>query len=48
MPDVDGALFIFTGTQQDVESFVQQDPYVKAGLVPQYSIKEWAVTLGGI
>lgn len=43
--DATGALFIF-GTSQgqaDAVQFVENDPYVKAGLVTSYEIKEWAV-----
>lgn len=32
--------------QEDIEAFVAADPYVKAGLVPSYTIKPFAVVLG--
>eukprot|EP01039_Chlorochromonas_danica_P007565 gene7565-8365_t len=48
LPKVDGALFIFEGLPEDVENFVKHDPYVQAGLVPRYTIKEWAVAVGSI
>lgn len=41
---VDGALFIFKGvSKEDIESFVQKDPYVIHGLVPKYSIRPYMV-----
>lgn len=41
---VDGALFIFKGvSKDDIESFVQKDPYVVNGLVPKYSIRPYMV-----
>lgn len=43
----DGGLFIFQGADKSVvEEYVKNDPYVKAGLVTDYLIKEWAVTIG--
>lgn len=30
-----------------VEDFAKTDPYVKAGLVTKWSIKEWMVVIGG-
>jgi uncharacterized protein YciI len=42
----DGALFIFkVADTQEIEDFAQQDPYVKNGLVPAYSIREWMVVI---
>jgi uncharacterized protein len=40
-----GAAFIFSAEnkQEVVESFVKKDPYMSAGLVTKYDIKEWAV-----
>lgn len=46
MPNADGAMFIFQGDYEMVESFVQNDPYYKAGLIPSYSIREWSVVIG--
>jgi uncharacterized protein YciI len=41
---VDGALFIFKGvSKEDIEAFVQKDPYVIHGLVPKYSIRPYMV-----
>ena len=48
LPAVDGALFIFSGSEDDVKRFVAEDPYVTAGLVPSYTIREWAVAVGGV
>lgn len=42
----DSALFIFKAAdKREVEEFVQADPYVKNGLVPSYSIREWMVVI---
>ena len=42
-----GAIFIFSAEQKDiVETFVRKDPYVTAGLVTSYSIREWNVVIG--
>jgi uncharacterized protein YciI len=44
---VEGAVFIFKNTtKDDIEAFVQADPYVQNGLVPNYSIKPYAVVVG--
>ena len=44
-----GAVFIFSADgKESVEAFVAKDPYVAAGLVTQYTIKEWNVVIGGI
>ena len=44
-----GAVFIFSADEKEsVEAFVAKDPYVAAGLVTQYTIKEWNVVIGGI
>lgn len=41
---IDGALFVFTcQNKAEVEAFVQNDPYYKNGLVPDYNIREWTV-----
>lgn len=45
--DASGALFIFTKSQTDAIEFVEKDPYVKAGLVPSYEIKQWSVGVNG-
>jgi len=40
-----GAAFVFTNraTHATVNAFVAGDPYVKAGLVTEYIVQEWAV-----
>ncbi|WIA13937.1 hypothetical protein OEZ85_002507 [Tetradesmus obliquus] len=44
---VEGAVFIFKNiTKDDIEAFVKADPYVQNGLVPDYSIKPYAVVVG--
>ncbi|KAI3437909.1 hypothetical protein D9Q98_000354 [Chlorella vulgaris] len=44
---VDGAIFIFRNvSKDDIEQFVQADPYVKAGLVPNYTIRPYMVVAG--
>eukprot|EP00882_Tetradesmus_deserticola_P010557 GHRQ01011152.1.p1 GENE.GHRQ01011152.1~~GHRQ01011152.1.p1 ORF type:complete len:140 (+),score=44.32 GHRQ01011152.1:116-535(+) len=44
---VEGAVFIFKNTSRDaIEAFVQADPYVQNGLVPDYSIKPYTVVVG--
>lgn len=30
-----------------VQRFVDQDPYVRAGLIERYEIREWVVVVGG-
>ncbi len=30
-----------------VQAFVDTDPYVRAGLIVQYEIREWTVVVGG-
>ncbi|WP_242392959.1 YciI family protein [Anaeromyxobacter oryzisoli] len=42
-----GALFVFQGTQADVEEFVRRDPYVKNGVVTGHRILPWHVAVGG-
>jgi uncharacterized protein YciI len=44
---VEGAVFIFKNiSKDDIEAFVKADPYVQNGLVPNYSIKPYAVVVG--
>jgi uncharacterized protein YciI len=46
-PSVDGGVFIFQGKDKSlVEEYVKNDPYMKAGLISSYKIKEWTVTIG--
>ncbi|GLC33199.1 hypothetical protein PLESTM_000035100 [Pleodorina starrii] len=43
----DGALFVFKdSTREEIEQFVQADPYVQNGLVPSWQIKPYAVVVG--
>jgi uncharacterized protein YciI len=42
-----GALFLFKdSTPEIVEQFVKEDPYISAGLVTKYTIREWAKSVG--
>jgi uncharacterized protein YciI len=44
-----GALFVFSADGKDaVENFVKSDPYYAAGLITNYSIKEWNVVIGKV
>ena len=43
---VDGAVFVFKNCiDSDIEEFVNKDPYVKEGLVSDYSIRKWTVAI---
>lgn len=40
----DGAVLIFKGDSPEVaEEFVRQDPYVKNGLITEWSVRPWNV-----
>jgi uncharacterized protein YciI len=44
-----GAMFVFSADGKEVvENFVKKDPYVAAGLVTTYTIKEWNVVIGSV
>lgn len=44
---VEGAVFIWkNATKDEIEEFVRTDPYVVNGLVPEHSIKPYAVVVG--
>jgi uncharacterized protein len=44
-----GAVFVFSAEgKETVEEFVAKDPYVAAGLVSSFSIREWNVVIGAI
>lgn len=44
-----GALFVFSADgKETVEQFVKSDPYYSAGLITNYSIKEWNVVIGKV
>ena len=43
---VDGAVFVFKNCiDSDIEEFVNSDPYVREGLVSDYSIRKWTVAI---
>ena len=43
-----GAYIIFQANSPDqVQQFAENDPYVKADLVTEFKINEWAVVVGG-
>lgn len=43
----DGAVLVFKGENRTVaESFAQNDPYVKNGLIPEWNVREWNVVIG--
>jgi uncharacterized protein YciI len=44
----DAALLVWNGADRAaVEAFVEQDPYVRNGLVTRWRIREWNVVVGG-
>ncbi len=44
---VDGAVLVFNvDGREDVEEFVQKDPYVAGGLVTAWRIRPWTVVVG--
>ena len=44
---VDSALFVFkSGDDQVVREFVEDDPYVREGLVTGWTIRPWNVVIG--
>lgn len=48
LPDpYDRALLIWTAPREAIESFVEQDPYVKQGLVKNWTIRPWNVVVSG-
>lgn len=43
----DGAVLVFRGSSPLVaESFAQNDPYVKSGLVTRWYVREWTTVVG--
>lgn len=45
---VDGAALLFRADNRAiVERFVENDPYVRAGLVTRWRIRPWTVVIGG-
>jgi uncharacterized protein YciI len=44
----DTAIMIFKGESPVVaEEFARNDPYVKAGLIKEWSVRPWTVVIGG-
>jgi uncharacterized protein len=44
---VDGAVLLFQGNSPDVaESFARADPYVTAGLITRWRVREWTTVAG--
>ena len=44
----DGAALVFKGDDRAVaERFAEKDPYVKAGLVKRWTVRNWTVVVGG-
>jgi uncharacterized protein YciI len=47
LPDpYDRALLVWTASREVVERFVDEDPYVRHGLVTGWTIREWNVVVG--
>jgi uncharacterized protein YciI len=45
---VDSALLVFRGDSPDVATrFAENDPYVKAGLITEWTVRPWVVVIGG-
>jgi uncharacterized protein YciI len=44
----DSAILVFRVADPDViKEFARNDPYVKAGLITEWSVRPWAVVIGG-
>ncbi len=44
----DTAILVFrTADRSIVEAFARNDPYVKAGLIKEWSVRPWTVVVGG-
>ncbi|HVP90053.1 MAG TPA: YciI-like protein [Terriglobales bacterium] len=44
----DSAVFVFKADSPAVvEDFARNDPYVKAGLIKEWSVRPWTVVIGG-
>lgn len=44
----DGAVLVFKGEGPEVaEAFAKNDPYVKNGLISEWSVRPWTVVVGG-
>ena len=46
MEPTDGGVFVFT-EREAAERFAQEDPYMSAGLVPSWRVRDWNVVIGG-
>jgi uncharacterized protein YciI len=47
LPDpYDRALLVWTAAREVVERFVEEDPYVRHGLVTGWTVREWNVVVG--
>jgi len=45
---VDGSVLIFKGeTDAAARAFVQADPYIRNGLIKNWRVREWTVSIGG-
>ena len=45
----DGALLLFKNTtRENIQNFVDNDPYMKNNLISSYKISEWSVVVGAI
>ena len=48
-PPYQEAVLVFqTNTLEEVQAFVDADPYVQNGLVSSYTIKKWNVAIGNL
>jgi uncharacterized protein YciI len=46
---VDGAVLLFQGeNDQAARAFAETDPYVKAGLVRRWSVRQWTTVVGAM
>ena len=46
---LDGAVLVFkTDTRDDVNAFIEQDPYVRHHIVTQSRVREWNVVAGSL
>lgn len=44
----DAAIMVFRGESPSAaEEFARNDPYVKAGLITEWSVRPWTVVIGG-
>lgn len=44
----DSAIFVFKAeSPAAIEDFARNDPYVRAGLIKEWSVRPWTVVIGG-